>query len=85
MAAVKGGRNSLFFDLRVSRLSNVVVREVRDREGHKLGTVVETHDGTESCVIAVAQAATDRMYTEFSTASNIQSRICATDSSGNAK
>jgi len=62
---------------------NIVVRDVRDRAGNKIGTVVEHHDGTEAGVIAAAQRATDRMYAEYSEASNIQSRIGATDGTGN--
>jgi hypothetical protein len=54
---------------------NIVVRDVRDRNGNKLGTVVEPHDATEAGVIAAAQRATDRMYEEYPEASNIQSRI----------
>jgi hypothetical protein len=60
------------------KLRNVVVRDARDRDGFKLGTVIEPHDGTEAGVIAAARVATDRMYAEYSTASNIGSRICAT-------
>lgn len=62
--------------------SNVVIRDVRDRDGYKLGRVIEQHDGTEAGVIAAARVATDRMYAEYSTASNIESRMCATDDSG---
>jgi hypothetical protein len=36
-------------------------------------------------VIAAAQAATERMYSEFGTASNGESRICATDAIGNPR
>jgi len=61
---------------------NIVVRDVRDRNGDKIGTVVEHHDGTEAGVIAAARRATDRMYAEYSEASNIQSRIGATDGTG---
>jgi hypothetical protein len=85
MARTNGDRSSLLFDLRIPKLSKVVVRDVRDRDGHRLGRIVKPHDGTEPGVIAAAQAATERMYTEFSTSSNVQSRICATDSTGNPK
>jgi hypothetical protein len=61
---------------------NIVVRDVRDRNGNRLGTIVEPHDSTEDGIIAAAQRATDRMYEEFSEASNIQSRIGATDTTG---
>ncbi len=66
----------------MTNVKNVVVRDVRDRDGYKLGRVIEPHDGTEDGVIAAARAATDRMYAEYSTASNIESRICATDDNG---
>jgi hypothetical protein len=62
---------------------NIVVRDVRDHAGKKIGTVIEHHDGTEAGVISAARRATDRMYTEYPEASNIQSRIGATDGSGN--
>lgn len=64
---------------------NVVVRDVRDGNGNKLGTVLEPHDGTETGVIAAAARATDRMYAEYPKASNIQSRIGATDATGRPK
>jgi len=83
MTTAKGERNSLWFNLRMPKLSNVVIREVRDRDGRKLGRIIQLHNGTEPGVITAAQAATDRMYAEFSAASNVQSRICATDSTGN--
>jgi hypothetical protein len=67
---------------RVSSLRNVVVRDVCDRDGCKLGRLVEPHDGTESGVIAAAQRVSDRMFAEYFDASNIESRICATDASG---
>jgi|SRR5579864_8997949 len=62
---------------------NLVVRDVRDSYGNKLGTVVEPHDGTETGVILAAQRATEKMYAEYPEASNIQSRIGATDENGN--
>ncbi len=61
---------------------DVVVRDVRDRNGNRLGTIVEPHDTTEDGIIAAAQRATDRMYEEYPEASNIQSRIGATDATG---
>jgi hypothetical protein len=64
---------------------NVVLRDVRDRSGNRLATLVEPHDGTENGVIAAAQRATDRMYAEYPEASNIQSLICATDAAGALK
>ena len=67
------------------KLTNVVVRDVRDRDGHKLGRLIEPHDGTESGVIAAAQRISDRMFAEYSDSSNIESRLCATDASGKPK
>jgi hypothetical protein len=67
------------------KFRNVVIRDVRDRDGYKLGKLIEPHDGTEAGVIAAARVATDRMYAEYSTASNIVSRICATDANGKLK
>jgi hypothetical protein len=69
----------------VLKLTNVVVRDVRDRDGHKLGRLIEPHDGTESGVIAAAKRVSDRMFVEYSDASNIESRLCATDASGKPK
>lgn len=61
---------------------NVVVRDVRDHNGNKIGTIIEHHDGTEAGIITAARRATDRMYAEYPEASNIQSRIGATDGTG---
>jgi hypothetical protein len=84
MSTANGDRKSLV-NLRVPKLENVVLRELRDRDGRKLGRIIQPHDGTEAGVIAAAQAATDRMYAKFSTASNGESRICATDDNGNPR
>jgi hypothetical protein len=48
MATANGDRKSLLFNLRVPKLSNVVVRDVRDRDGRKFGRIVQTYDGTET-------------------------------------
>lgn len=63
----------------------LVVRDVRDRNGNRLGLIVEPHDTTESGIIAAAQRATDQMSAEYPEASNIQSRIGATDATGRPK
>jgi hypothetical protein len=63
----------------------LVIRDVRDRSGNKLGLIVEPHDTTEGGIIAAAQRATDRMYAEYPEASNIESRIGATDATGSPK
>ena len=65
--------------------SNVVVRDVRDRDGNKVGTIVEPHNGSEASVIRAARRASQRMFAEYSEASNIQSRIGATDATGKPK
>ena len=67
------------------KLTNVVVRDVRDRDGQKLGRIIEPHNGTVDGMVAAARAASDRMFAEYSDASNVGSRICATDASGNLK
>jgi hypothetical protein len=64
---------------------NTVVRDVRDSDGNKMGTVIETYDGTEAGVIAAAKRATERMYAEYPGACNIESRIGATDENGRPK
>jgi hypothetical protein len=61
---------------------NIVVRDIRDRNGIRLGTVVERHDGTEAGILSAAQRATDRMYADYPEASNIESRLGATDKTG---
>ena len=69
MAPANGDKNPILFNLRGPRVRNVVVREVRDRDGRRLGRVMQKNDGTEDGVIAAAQTATERMNAEFSTAS----------------
>jgi hypothetical protein len=69
----------------MAKLTNVVVRDVRDRDGFKLGRIVEAHDGSEAGIVAAAQAATERMFAEYSSASNVESRICATDTDGKVR
>jgi hypothetical protein len=64
---------------------NIVVRDVRDRNGISLGTIVAPHDGTVAGIVAAAQVVTDRMYADYPDASNIESRIGATDKTGKPK
>jgi len=64
------------------KFSNIVVREVRDRDGNRLGTVVEPHDGTPAGILAAARRASGQMFINYASASNIQSRIGATDVDG---
>ena len=66
----------------MDNLANVVVRDVRDRDGVKRGRIVEHHGGTEAGIVAAARKASERMWGEYSDASNVESRICATDVSG---
>ena len=61
---------------------NVVIRQVCDYDGIALGVVVELHDGTPEGIIQAARRATERMFAEHSAASNIQSRMLASDSDG---
>jgi hypothetical protein len=63
----------------------LVVRDVCDRNGNKLGLIVEPHDTTEGGIIAAAKRATDRMYAEYPEASNVESRVGATDATGRPK
>ena len=62
---------------------NTVIRDVRDRDGNKLGDIIEPHDGTIDGIRTAAQKASDRMLDEYPDASNMASRIGATDESGN--
>ena len=67
------------------KFTNVLVRDVRDRDGCKLGRILEQHDGTEAGMIEAARRVSDRMFVEYSDASNIESRMCATDARGKPK
>jgi hypothetical protein len=69
----------------MDNLANVVVRDVRDRDGVKLGRIVERHDGTEAGIVSGAQKLSERMFAEYSDACNVESRICATDGSGRVR
>jgi hypothetical protein len=69
----------------VDNLANVVVRDVRDRDGVKLGRIIERHDGTEAGIVSAAQKLSERMFAEYSSASNVGSRICATDTNGKVR
>jgi len=65
--------------------ANMVIRQVRDRNGNMLGTVMEPYDGTIEGARKAAEAATKRMYDEFPDAGNVASRMGATDENGNPK
>jgi hypothetical protein len=61
---------------------NVVIREACDRDGVVLGHLVASHDGTPDGIVAAARRATQSMFSAFADASNVSSRIIATDASG---
>jgi len=61
---------------------NVVIREACDRDGIVLGHLVASHDGTPEGIVAAARRATVRMFDAFVDASNVSSRIIATDATG---
>ncbi len=65
--------------------SNVIVRDVRDNEGNKLGTITEPYDGTEQDARTAAERLSNRMFEQYPDASNVESRIGITDASGNPK
>jgi hypothetical protein len=65
--------------------ANVVIRDVRDRDGNKLGDIIEPYDGTETGARKAAERASNRMWDGYQDASNIQSRIGATDENGRPK
>lgn len=62
--------------------TNIVVRDVRGRGGISVCVIVARHDGTAAGIIASARKITYRMYADYPEASNIQSRIVATDDTG---
>jgi len=64
---------------------NIIIRDVRDRTGIRLTTITARHDGTAAGIVGAARCLTDRMYTDFPEASNIESRILATDDAGKPK
>jgi hypothetical protein len=70
---------SILSHLKSRKPKNTVVRELRNRDGHILCYLTHPHNGSPRSIIAAAQAITDRMYALYFTASNGESRICATD------
>lgn len=62
---------------------NVVFREVRDNDGNVLGWVQKPYDGSKAGARKAAEEISDEMFNRYEDASNIQSRIGATD--GEAK
>ena len=67
---------------RIATAPNVVIREACGRDGIVLGHLVASHDGTPEGIVAAARRATQRMFAAFADASNVSSRIIATDATG---
>jgi hypothetical protein len=61
------------------------VRDVRNNEGRKLATITDPYDGTEDAARAAAERLSNRMFEQFPDASNVGSRIGATDADGKPK
>lgn len=67
----------------VPKRANTVFREVRDFNGNVLGYIAEPHDGTEVGIMnAAKKLSAERIGERFPNASNAESRIRATDASG---
>jgi len=64
------------------KLTNVVVRDVRDRDGFKLGRVVEPHDGTEAGIVTADEQPRRECLLSTPRHRTSKSRICATDARG---
>jgi len=62
-----------------------VVRDVRDDDGKPLGRITVPYDGTPEGAVKAAREATRQMDEQYPEASNIQSRIGATDKGGAPK
>jgi hypothetical protein len=77
--------DSILSHLRTRKPKNVVVRELRDRDGHILDYLTHPHNGSPRSIISAAKTVTDRMYALYFNASNGESRICATDACGNPR
>ena len=72
-------------DLTKSSRVNMVFREVVSREGYDLGIIGASYDGTLEDAVRVAKEISARMFDEYIHASNGESRIRVTDSTGKAK
>ncbi len=62
-----------------------VLREVCDSAGQLLGVMHAPYDGSLADAVKVAESISELMYLSFPDASNIQSRIGATDEAGRGK
>ena len=67
------------------KLINVVIRDVRDRYGHRLARLTQPHDCTEAGILDAARTVTEQMFALYFDASNVESRMCATDANGKVK
>ena len=65
--------------------ANMVFRKLVSMEGHDLGIIGASYDGTLEDAIEVAKKITDQMYAEYPHVSNMESGIRVTDSTGKAK
>jgi len=74
-------KNNLLTTKAASR-RNLVIRQVCDRHGQVLDYLTAPHSGSMASIIAAAKQITDQMFLLFNDASNIESRIVATDDYG---
>jgi N12 class adenine-specific DNA methylase/2'-5' RNA ligase len=65
-----------------TRQPHVVVRDVRDDQSNYLATLTEPYSGTAHSALEAAKKLEARMFEYYPEASNIESRIGATDSEG---
>ena len=63
----------------------MVFREVVSMEGHDLAVIGGPYDGTLEDAVEVAKKITRQMFAEYPEASNGESRIRVTDSTGKAR
>src|SRR5205807_5280891 len=76
---------SLTRSSKVTKYRLEVLREVCDSDGQLLGVLHAPYDGSVEDAVKVAESITDLMYIKFPDASNIQSRIGATDEAGRGR
>lgn len=69
----------------VSKYKLQVIRDVCDSDGQRLDVLHAPYDGSVEDAVRVAENLTDLMYRCHEYASNIQSRILATDEYGRGK
>jgi len=61
---------------------NLVIRQVCSRYGEAFDHLVERHDGSPESMVAAAERVSRRMFELYDDASNINSRLVATDERG---